>query len=88
MSVIEVSLIVIATCMVIITASILASMIVSFRFFRKMNDDVSLINNDLRPAVLKLKGTVLNFVEVFRLFNATVDLLRGFKSKLKERRHS
>ncbi|GAB6076507.1 hypothetical protein [Desulfurobacterium crinifex] len=81
MVVAEISLAVIAVCMVVITIASVGLATVTYRLLKKFEESVDTVNNQLRPAVIELKKTVLNLTEAFQMVNDTVSFIRKFRKK-------
>ncbi|TCK06249.1 hypothetical protein [Phorcysia thermohydrogeniphila] len=81
MTVSEVALSVIAVCMVLITIGTIVISVALYRLLKKLEESVDTVNNQLRPAVLELKKTVLNVTEAFQIVEGFVSSVRKFRRK-------
>ena len=81
MVVAEISLTVIAVCMVVITIALVVLAVATYRLLKKFEESVDTVNNQLRPAVIELKKTVLNLTEAFQMVNETVSFIRKFRKR-------
>ncbi|WP_163328011.1 hypothetical protein GFV12_02535 [Desulfurobacterium thermolithotrophum] len=84
MTVSEISLVVIAICMVFISLSVVGIAIAMYRLLKKFEESVDTVNNQLRPAVIELKKTVSNLTQAFQMVNDTVSFIRKFRKKEKK----
>jgi predicted PurR-regulated permease PerM len=85
MTVSEVALTVIAVCMVLITLGTIVISIALYKLLKKLEESVDTVNNQLRPAILELKKTILNVTEAFQIVEGFVSSVKKFKRK-KERK--
>ncbi len=81
MVVAEISLTVIAVCMVVITIALVILAVATYKLLKKFEESVDTVNNQLRPAVIELKKTVLNLTEAFQMVNETVTFIKRLKKK-------
>jgi len=81
MTVSEVALTVIAVCMVLITIGVIVISVAAFKLLKKLEESVDTVNNQLRPAVVELKNTVLNVTEAFRMVGSFVSTVKKFGKK-------
>jgi hypothetical protein len=81
MVVAEISLTVIAVCMVVITVALVGLAIATYKLLKKFEESVDTVNNQLRPAVIELKKTVLNLTEAFQMVNETVSFVKKLRKK-------
>ena len=84
MVVAEISLTVIAACMVVITIALVVLAVATYRLLKKFEESVDTVNNQLRPAVIELKKTVLNLTEAFQMVNETVLFIKKLRKKEKK----
>ena len=80
----EIALTVIAVCMVVITVGIVVISVATFKLLGKLEESVDTVNNQLRPAVLELKKTIMNITEAFQMVSDVVSLARKYRKKKKE----
>ncbi len=81
MVVAEISLTVIAVCMVVITIALVVLAVATYKLLKKFEESVDTVNNQLRPAVIELKKTILNLTEAFQMVNETVSFIRKFRKR-------
>ncbi|MEO2082822.1 MAG: hypothetical protein ABGX12_02210 [Desulfurobacteriaceae bacterium] len=81
MTLVELDLTVIAVCSVLVTLGVLTLVFVSYRLLRKMEESVDTVNNQLRPAVIELKRTILSLTEAFKIVNDFVNLTKRLRRK-------
>jgi len=84
MVVAEISLTVMAVCMVVITIALVVLAVATYRLLKKFEESVDTVNNQLRPAVIELKKTVLNLTEAFQMVNETVLFIKKLRKKEKK----
>ena len=84
MVVAEISLTVIAVCMVVITVALVGLAIATYKLLKKFEESVDTVNNQLRPAVIELKKTILNLTEAFQMVNETVLFIKKLRKKEKK----
>jgi predicted PurR-regulated permease PerM len=84
MTVLEVALTVIAVCMVIITVGVMVISVAAFKLLKKLEESVDTVNNQLRPAVIELKKTIINVTEAFQMVGSFVSAVKKFGKKKKE----
>ena len=77
----EGALVVIALCMVILTFALIVLTVVSYRLLKKLEESIDTVNNQLRPAVIELKKTILTFTEAFQIVNDFVSITKRFRKK-------
>jgi len=77
----EGALVVIALCMVILTIALIVLTVVSYRLLKKLEESIDTVNNQLRPAVLELKKTILTLTEAFQIVNDFVSITKRFRKK-------
>ncbi len=81
MTLVELDLTVIAVCSVLVTLGVLTLVFVSYRLLKKMEESVDTVNNQLRPAVIELKKTILSLTEAFKIVNDFVNLTKRIRRK-------
>ncbi len=78
---IAIDLTVIAICFIATTIATVVLAVVGYRILRKLEESVDIVNTQLKPAVLELKGAIVSVTEIIQSVVAPLSFIRNFKKK-------